>query len=158
MEQNLYLYQGKDYWLIPRLKNKEIIMKNVQTQLEHRIPFLTKTAVRVNYYSWLENQEIRLPNTFLIIASEYDRDMKRAFEKLNINAPKKSDLKNMILFHKGKNSYIYIHLEDINDTLIPTIHYKDIYKVISHISNQVNKHVVELVKRPGKGLFADQVY
>lgn len=158
MEQNLYLYNGKDYWLIPRLKNKEIIMKNVQSQLERRIPFATKTAVRLNYYSWLDNQEVRLPNTFIIIASEYDNDMIKAFKSLGIDAPMKSKLKNMILFHNYKNSYKHMHLEDINETLIPTIHYNDIHKVVSLKKNTIHDELVHMTKKTGIGLFADQIF
>ncbi|QLY40554.1 hypothetical protein HF295_06710 [Hujiaoplasma nucleasis] len=158
MKQNLYLFNGKDYLLFPRLKNKEIIMKHVQTQSKRRIPFQTKTAVRLNFHSWLNNQEIRLPNTFIIKASEYDRDIIKALKTLGINPPKKSKLKNLILFHNMKNTYKHIHLDDINETLIPTIHYNDIHKVVDHIQGSMHDQVVHMTKKPGMGLFADQVY
>lgn len=158
MNQNLYLYQGKDYWLIPRLEKKEIIMKNIQTQLERRIQFTTKFDVKANCKEWLDNQEIRLPNTFIILASEYDRDMINAFKKLGINPPNKKHLKDKILFHNLKNTYHHMHLEDIDANLIPIIHYKDIHKVVSYTMNRLHEETHIFTKRQGIGLFADQVY
>jgi len=158
MKRNLYLLNGKDYWLIPRIEKKEIVMKHIQSQMEQRIQFATKADVKLNYSFWLKNQEIRLPNTFLIRANEYTNNIIKSLKSLGIFAPKKSATKKYILFHNLNNTFKHIHLDEINETLIPIITYKYIRKVTLYNDAKIHDSLSSLIKKSGVGLFADQVF
>lgn len=155
MEKNLYLYNGKDYWLIPKPKSKEIIMVNIQTRHQTKVPMATTKAVKENYECWLENQEIRLPRSFIIKAKDYTKSMAKDLELLGFKKHKKKDLRKLMFFHLYKNTYTVSHIDEIDEPLIPTLNYQDIKKIaVSH--EKEAESIQQTITRRGVGLFANQ--
>lgn len=155
MQKNLYLYQGKDYWLIPYPNKKEIIMVNIQSRSHQKIQLPTKKAVDENYQCWLNNQEVRLPRSFLIKSKDYNKKMIKALESMGLKKQRKSDLKKYLFFHLFKDTYTISHIDEISESLIPTLDYNDIHKVLTyHLENHqsLNNYVI----RKGVGLFENQ--
>jgi hypothetical protein len=157
MEKNLYLYNGKDYWLIPRPKTKELIMVNIQSRHQNKIPMVSQKSVKENYQCWLDNQEVRLPKTFLVKAKDYSKHMIDDLLKLGVKKQKKKDLKKYLFFHNFNGTYTITHIDEINEVLIPTLDYKDIHKVASHQEFQAVDQVRNFTRK-GVGLFADQIF
>ncbi|MGE4572204.1 MAG: hypothetical protein AB7E09_05605 [Candidatus Izemoplasmatales bacterium] len=154
MEKNLYLYNGKDYWLIPRPKQKEVIMINIQTKTQRKIPFITSKAVTDNYECWLENSEVRLPRTFLIKSKNYNTAMVKTLKELGIKKERKSDLRTYLFYHLFETTWTCSHIDEITGTIIPTLDLKDFKEILAK-KKQLSQVVQERMTR-GMGLLSNE--
>jgi hypothetical protein len=74
---------------------------------------------------------------------------------LGFKKQKKSDLRKLLFFHMFKNTYTISHIDEIDETLIPTLNYQDIRKIAASHEKQAQS-IQETITRRGVGLFADQ--
>jgi hypothetical protein len=154
MQSNLYLCNGKDFWLIPKFKNKKIILVDVQSKLKTTYPFLTQAAAKENYNYWLDNQEQRLPKTFMIRSRNYDHKVIALLKKLGIKKEKKADLRKYLFYHKFEDTYNCAHIDDEYQDIIPIINYMDLKRITAHQDGLTSRTIDDFT--PKEGLFAHE--
>lgn len=153
MQANLYLFNGKDYWMIPKFDRKKIILVDVQSKQEQIFPFLTKKAAKDNYKEWLGNQEQRLPKTFIIKSKKYDRKVIALLKDLGIKKEKKSDLRTYLFYHKFKDTYNCAHIDEFKG-IIPKVNYMDLMRITAH-QDKLKSHTIDDFT-PKEGIFAHE--
>lgn len=151
MDPKLYLFNGKDYWIVPKFNKKKIIMINIHTKKEIIYPFQTKSAAKENFESWLEHQEQRLPITFLYRSRHYDSKSIALFKKLGIKKQNSSKLRKFLLFHKDGDTYFCDHVDE-PQIIFPIINYMDLKRITAH-QNELTRHTIDDFT-PKEGLFA----
>ncbi len=152
MENRRELYlnpNGQDMWLILDPDKKKIKTIDITTRNETTYPFLTKKDAKDNFNCWLNHQELRLPKTFIIKADEFQprNQLSDALSDLELPIPKRSELKEYVIYHKSKDKYVLMNIENFNNSILPELQAKDLRRIAwdNVVRNQasINKEVVK---------------
>ena len=122
--------QKRDQWI--ELKESEKIIKftDIQSGAVEILPFTSKKLAKVNYQSYLENQDIRLPKTFIVEMNQFTERTAEFFVDAGLEVPLKKDLqKKYVVYHKNHGRYVTMIIDDFLNSLLPIIDYKYIMRV-----------------------------
>jgi len=120
---------GRDQWMLKCIDQKKIVLLDIQTEQIEIIPFLSKKEVSENFKSWLYNQQIRLPKTFIVNTKKNLRRLTEALHKLDLEMPNRSELKEYLVYHKSQDDYVFMVIENFENNLLPVIDYVYLRKV-----------------------------
>lgn len=112
---------GRDQWITLKQDEKKIELIDIQSGIKETIPFLSKRDAKVNFSSWLEHQEVRLPKTFIVETKEYISGLYASLRKLNLEVPPKKKLKDYLIYHKSEKNHICMTIENFQNSLLPII-------------------------------------
>lgn len=132
MERKLYMNpNGQDMWLILDVDHKRVKAIDILTRNETTYPFLTKKDAKDNYNFWLENSELRLPRTFIIKASEFvpRNELTDVLVELALPVPIRKDMKEYVVYHKSKDKYIHMNIENFTNSILPELDAKQLRKI-----------------------------
>lgn len=144
IKKTLYMNpRGRDQWITLKEDRKIIQLVDIQSGLIEMIPFLTKKAARDNFQEWIDNQDIRLPKSFLINTKTITTQIIKIMRKAKLTLPARYEFKDYLLYHKSMDEYSHIILEDnFTNSSIPELDYLDIAKVVAFM-NSKKKHESE---------------
>ncbi len=121
--------QKRDQWMELKIDEKIIEFTDIQSGAIEILPFDSKKLAKENYYLFLENQDIRLPKTFIVESNQFTKRTAEFFIHAGLEIPKKKNLKKYVIYHKSHNKYITMNISDFQNSLLPIIDYKYIMKV-----------------------------
>jgi len=137
MERKLYLNpNGQDMWLSLDVDHKRVITVDILTRNETTYPFLSRKDARDNYNCWLKNSELRLPRTFVIKASEFTpiNNLADVLAELSLPIPKRKDMKDYVVYHRSKEKYIHMNIENFTNSILPELDAKQLRKISNKTS------------------------
>ena len=137
MERKLYLNpNGQDMWLSLDVDHKRVITVDILTRNETTYPFLSRKDARDNYNCWLKNSEFRLPRTFIIKASEFTpkNNLTDVLVELSLPITKRKDMKDYVVFHRSKDKYIHMNIENFTNSILPELDAKQLRKISNKTS------------------------
>ena len=156
--RKLYLTPGHDQWLELLQGKKKIVITDIQSGSKTEYPFLSERDAKSNEKCWLNNQELRLPKTFMIDATIATDNIYDNLAEIGVKIPTRSERENChtIMFHSdGSGRYVYATLgsEFTNDNY-PTINRRLIAKVAK--SKRIKKNALNKdIKAINTGIFAN---
>ncbi|XMB71436.1 hypothetical protein RJI07_04785 [Mycoplasmatota bacterium WC30] len=133
-EKALYMNPaGKDMWMELKLDHNVIALTDIQSGYTEKVPFLTKKAAKENYFEWLENQDVRLPKSFILDSKHMTNAIYKALVNAKLPIPKQTQLKAYIFYHQSDTGYSFCTIdEDFTNTILPEIDFKYIVRVNNH--------------------------
>ena len=132
MKRELYMNpsrQKRDQWIQLKELEKIIEFTDIESGSVEILPFSSKKLAKDNYQLFIDNQDIRLPRTFIVESDQFTKRKAEFFLEAGLDVPKKKDLKKYVIYHRNHGRYVMMIIDDFQNSLLPIIDYRYVMRV-----------------------------